>query len=192
MGWKNANWRPPFVEEQSHPDRVVLNLPMESLYPEEVLEELKRLFGREIERIPYDQFTVLALCYSEKQVSNERLQYILNQHSSNITKLLKSMCNAGFLESIGNGRGTRYRLLFLEKDESKKYMRYEDLSRLILSVCEDYVALEIIAEAVHREASYLINRVIPRMLEDGLLERLYPSSPKHPLQKYRVRQVGNL
>ena len=27
----------------------------ESLYPEEVLEELKRLFGREIERIPYDQ-----------------------------------------------------------------------------------------------------------------------------------------
>ena len=102
------------------------------------------------------------------------------------------MCNAGFLESIGNGRGTRYRLLFLEKDESKKYMRYEDLSRLILSVCEDYVALEIIAEAVHREASYLINRVIPRMLEDGLLERLYPSSPKHPLQKYRVRQVGNL
>lgn len=44
-------------------------------------------------------------------------------------------------------------------------MRYEDLSRLILSVCEDYVALEIIAEAVHREASYLINRVIPRMLE---------------------------
>lgn len=24
-----------------------------------------------------------------------------------------------FLESIGNGRGTRYRLLFLEKDESK-------------------------------------------------------------------------
>ena len=94
------------------------------------------------------------------------------------------MCNAGFLESIGNGRGTRYRLLFLEKDESKpqkdesklkkdesksqkdesklekdeskKYMRYEDLSRLILSVCEDYVALEIIAEAVHREASYLI------------------------------------
>ena len=35
MGWKNANWRPPFVEEQSHPDRVVLNLPMESLYPEE-------------------------------------------------------------------------------------------------------------------------------------------------------------
>ena len=220
MGWKNANWRPPFVEEQSHPDRVVLNLPMESLYPEEVLEELKRLFGREIERIPYDQFTVLALCYSENQVSNERLQYILNQHSSNITKLLKSMCNAGFLESIGNGRGTRYRLLFLEKDESKpqkdesklkkdesksqkdesklekdeskKYMRYEDLSRLILSVCEDYVALEIIAEAVHREASYLINRVIPRMLEDGLLERLYPSSPKHPLQKYRVRQVGNL
>lgn len=181
-----------FVEEQSHPDRVVLNLPMESLYPEEVLEELKRLFGREIERIPYDQFTVLALCYSEKQVSNERLQYLLNQHSSNITKLLKSMCNAGFLESIGNGRGTRYRLLFLEKDESKKYMRYEDLSRLILSVCEDYVALEIIAEAVHREASYLINRVIPRMLEDGLLERLYPSSPKHPLQKYRVRQVGNL
>ena len=95
MVWKNANWRPPFVEEQSHPDRVVLNLPMESLYPEEVLEELKRLFGREIERIPYDQFTVLALCYSEKQVSNERLQYILNQHSSNITKLLKSMCNAG-------------------------------------------------------------------------------------------------
>lgn len=55
------------MEEQSHPDRVVLNLPMESLYPEEVLEELKRLFGREIERIPYDQFTVLALCYSENK-----------------------------------------------------------------------------------------------------------------------------
>jgi len=34
--------------------------------------------------------------------------------------------------------------------------------------------------------SYLKNKIIPRMVEQGLLERKYPDNPKHPHQQYRA------
>ena len=32
---------------------------------------------------------------------------------------------------------------------------------------------------------YKSNEVIPAMLEEGLIERMYPDSPRHPYQKYK-------
>ena len=48
-------------------------------------------------------------------------------------------------------------------------------------------ALEHIAKTIDRNPDYLLTSVIPSMLEDGLLERMYPHSPKHPYQKYKRR-----
>ena len=52
----------------------------------------------------------------------------------------------------------------------------------------DYLFLEEIATAVERNVRYLNNRIIPRMLEEQRLERLYPNVPNHPKQKYKAKK----
>ena len=52
--------------------------------------------------------TTLALAYSEEEITNERLQYALDIHRADITKMLSEMCANKLLQSSGHGRGTKY------------------------------------------------------------------------------------
>lgn len=67
-------------------------------------------------------------------------------------------------------------------------MCYADICELIRSASVDYISLDEIAGIIQREPSYLINKIIPRMIDEEKLERLYPATPKHPQQKYRTTQ----
>ena len=58
----------------------------------------------------------MALAYTEGYVTNERLRYALSIHKADIYSMLKDMCNQGYLEPEGHGRGTKYHLL----DHGKK------------------------------------------------------------------------
>lgn len=109
-GWKEASWKKPYVSELHRPDKVILYLPMKSLLPQDIIDELTNLFGREIKSIGYDKLVALSICFSEKSITNDRLQYITPKHSTEITKLLKELCDSGFLISKGVGRGTKYNL----------------------------------------------------------------------------------
>lgn len=46
----------------------------------------------------------------EGSISNHRLQYVLNMHSSDITGMLKRMCVDGYLTSDNYGRWTTYQI----------------------------------------------------------------------------------
>ena len=48
------------------------------------------------------------MAYSEEEITNERLQYALDIHRADITKMLSDMCANYLLESSGHGRGTKY------------------------------------------------------------------------------------
>ncbi|GEM_PF-4087355 len=52
---------------------------------------------------------ILALAVDE-DVTNEKLQYIIDAHRADITRMLRSLCQKGFLISEGIGRGTHYKL----------------------------------------------------------------------------------
>ena len=52
-------------------------------------------------------------------------------------------------------------------------------------MCDELVSLDHIATVIDRNSDYLLTSVIPSMLEEGLLERMYPQIPKHPYQKYK-------
>lgn len=52
----------------------------------------------------------LALAYSEEEVTNERLQFVLDIHRVDITKMLSEMCANKLLESSGRGCGTKYHI----------------------------------------------------------------------------------
>jgi ATP-dependent DNA helicase RecG len=109
-GWRESNWRRPFLTIKDRPDKVVLTLSMESLLPDEVKAGLTKLFGEDVLRLNENYIEALALAYSEGEVSNERLQFAVNMHSVDITRLLKYLCNKGFLVQEGIRRGTKYHL----------------------------------------------------------------------------------
>lgn len=212
QGWKEANFRSPQVEEKINPDKVVLELPLVSLLSNEVIDYLKELFGNKIESIEHNKLLTLATCCSEGEVTNYRLQLVIDKHSTEITRLLKELCNDQYLIASGVGRGTRYRINedfggehfandasngarltnSASNDASKitpKRTRLDisTLQRLILDICSDYLSIDEIAERVHKSLHHLKNNIIPKMVSTGLLEREFPNAPKHPNQRYRAK-----
>lgn len=113
-GWKDAHWRKPFIELENQPDKVKLTLPMFSILPNKVLNELNSIF-EDISHLSPDELTALSFGLIEGSISNHRLQYVLNMHSSDITRMLKKMCIDGYLEADNYGRWTTYRILRFDK-----------------------------------------------------------------------------
>lgn len=120
--------------------------------------------------------------------------YVIGEiHRADIYTLLKDMCKKGFLHAEGHGRGTKYYLLpkdNLERNlerKLKKRMGKGELCKAIVSACQDWVSLGEIATATERNPYYLLNEVIPAMLEEELIERMYPDAPRHPYQKYKKK-----
>lgn len=69
----------------------------------------------------------------------------------------------------------------------KQRMKLEDLADIILEVCNEWSSIEEISRKINRKQQYLKNRIIPRMIELDLLERMFPNIPTHPNQKYRKK-----
>jgi hypothetical protein len=63
----------------------------------------------------------------------------------------------------------------------------KEIETSILNSSIDYISLDDLANALKRNVDYLKNFIIPRMLKEGKLERLYPDTPNHPKQKYRAK-----
>lgn len=77
--------------------------------PDAILDELNATLG-DVSQLTPDELTALSFCLIEESISNQRLQYVLNLHRSDITHLLKKLCMEGYLESDYNGRWTTYKI----------------------------------------------------------------------------------
>ena len=166
-GWKHALWRSPFIELNSQPDRVKLIMPMFSVIPDNVLQELKDKFGT-VDQLTPEELTVLSFALIESSISNQRLQYALNIHSADISLMLRKLCDNNYLESDNKGRWTTYKLSskvstfdnkvdtlgYVSDDEAgrvskvdtsdskvdtsiPKRLKKEELEELIMSLCMD-------------------------------------------------------
>ena len=202
-GWSDSNWRSPYIDSTCRPDVVNLYLPMVSLLDDEVKNGLIGLFGKNILRVEHNKLQTLALAYTEGYVTNERLRYTLKIHKADIYVLLKDMCNDGCLVAEGHGRGTKYYLPISDDigsnpisnpisnpvsnpiSKPKKRMSRDEIREAIINVSAGWVSLDYIASAIGRTTAYLLSDIIPSMLEDGIIERMYPDSPRNPYQKYR-------
>ena len=125
-GWEKQNWKRPYIEEKSKPNKVVLTMSMESLLDESVIQGLTMHFGDNIENLPHQQLMTLALAYSEEEITNERLQYVLDMHRVDITQMLSKMCSLHLLESAGYGRGTKYHIYGLNMGLQDANMGLQD------------------------------------------------------------------
>lgn len=211
-GWEKQNWKRPYIEEKSKPNKVVLTMSMESLLDESIMQELTKHFGNHIEKLSRQQLMTLALAFSEEEITNERLQCILDMHRVDITQMLSKMCSMKLLKSTGYGRGTKYHIYGLNmglKDTNiglhdiniglgdaniglgntniglkKKRYSKEEMKELILDYCQDWRTTEEIATAVGKTTSYIRDIVLPKLAD--VMEKKY-DVPHHPKQKYKAK-----
>ena len=55
---------------------------------------------------------------------------------------------------------------------------------MIVECASEWISLEEIAREIQRNAKYLNNSIINKMVDNGLLKRQFPI-PNHPAQKYK-------
>lgn len=109
-GWSEAGWRPPHLETQVQPDRVLLTLPRVSLIPDDTLSELQSRCGPVIDTLSQAQLMILATALIEENVSNARLQEVLSDHPSEISRHLTDLRDKGLLVGDDRRRWTTYQL----------------------------------------------------------------------------------
>lgn len=109
-GWEFAHWRSPYLKIESQPDRLILELPMFSILPEETLQLLRVLFGNNVDSLGKDELSILAICHIEGDITNNRLQFMIDKHRTDITKILQELCKEGYLLSENKSRWTTYHL----------------------------------------------------------------------------------
>ena len=68
----------------------------------------------------------------------------------------------------------------------KKKMSRHELQLLILAHCKEWISLETLSAEISRSPKYLGTYVLPILLASKKLQMLYPGTPKHPKQKYKV------
>ena len=107
--WSAARFGDPRLRETQRPDRVGLTLPLVTALPEQALEELGLLFGEsKIASLEPEQVYILVMALGESRITNQMLQETLTRHRADLTKILGSLVNDGFLIREGVGRWTQY------------------------------------------------------------------------------------
>ncbi len=236
-GWREANWRSPYIEETGRPDKVELFMPMETLIDNDVVAELKAIFGDKLKEVSHNGLIVLSTALTDDEVSNSSLQPLLDLHPSDISKLLRELCKRGFLESSGFGKGTTYHLISqggasdkISDDASSDDASSDDASSddassddassddassndassdeatsdtisgkksnsqsiirdeltTILNFCKIWRTISEISQTIGKSRSHVRNRILPRLVQSGVLIKEFPENPTHPAQRYKV------
>lgn len=108
--WASARLRAPSLTETQRPDRVRLDLPMNSILPGEAIGQLAHHFGPMFNELAPDEIQILVMAYEEGPITNAKLQDVLTMHRTDLTKILQNLARGGFLERKGFGRWTTYEL----------------------------------------------------------------------------------
>ncbi len=106
--WQEQHWRKPLLRDTTQPEQAQLQLPMMSLLPQVVLDELDRRFGPGFRSLTENETLALATAVIEHKISNERLRELTDLHSTDITELLRGLVERGFLGPKGRGRWSYY------------------------------------------------------------------------------------
>lgn len=132
--WKEQNWRKPTLLDRTELRQVDLTLPMISLLPKTVLEEMKHYYGS----AAYDLLTaneqqILAYVWNGDSISNIELQQLLGLNSIEAGKLLHQMVKKGLMNQNNKNRWTTYTIHkeqvaneSMEKSEEKSMEKSEE------------------------------------------------------------------
>lgn len=108
--WGEENWRKPDLSENEELHQVELKLWMISLMPQECTEYLRHLFGFKYTCLSKEAQIILGTAYLEGDVTNSRLQSMLDLHSIEIGHILSILVEQNMLVANKKGRWTSYKL----------------------------------------------------------------------------------
>lgn len=108
--WGEENWRKPDLSEDTELRQVDLKLWMISLMPQECSEHLQSLFGLIYSHLSNNEQIILGTAFLEGEVTNSRMQSILELHSTEIGRILSGLVEKNMLLANRKGRWTSYRL----------------------------------------------------------------------------------
>ena len=78
--------------------------------PKEAFDSLRQRIGAPFDGLEQGERIVLATALIEGDVTDTRMQDLLVDHPSDITKMLRGLVERGFLQTDNQRRWTRYRL----------------------------------------------------------------------------------
>jgi len=109
-GWASRHWRKPLIREELEPNnRTILELHMLDLFDRGILDLLRLTYRGKFDALERNEQLALAITLSESRLSHARLSELSNEHPSDVSKVLRSLVENGFLSLTGNGRGAVYR-----------------------------------------------------------------------------------
>ena len=209
--WREQHWLIPLVAENLQLELTAIQMPVVSMIPESVEQELRQVVGEAYPTLDELERTILMLAHRLGEISNRDIQRYRNEHSRNIGSLLHKFVAMGWLKKSGQGFGTRYQWTSPSSEhlpESSEHLPPEQeqilqqiaapvqtsgkklpkatMEAIILDLCAiNWLTLRTLARLLARKPDYLRNYFIAPMLKDGRLELKMPDNLRHPQQAYR-------
>ena len=195
-GWRSQDWIAPEFYEDLELQQTVLTLRMTSLFPEEILNQIRKRFSNRFEQLSQLERLIVVTAFSEGKINNARISEISKAHQTEISISLKNIVDQNFLVSSGYGRGRTYSppsskeaqdITTTEKiydnsftDAKLQKQCLEILSKHELSKAELTTRLNL------RNKAELTRKVLNPLIENKLIEPTYPDKKTSPHQKYRL------
>lgn len=119
--WADEKWRKPDLYQNEELHQVELKLWMSSLMPAECTAYLKELFGLAYSHLDKNEQMILGTAFLEHEVTNSRMQSILNLYSTEIGHIFSDLVQKGMLIADRKGRWTSYRLNEKYETDGEQY-----------------------------------------------------------------------
>jgi len=107
--WREQHWMIPLVAENPALEMTRVWLPLASMIPGDVEQELRAIVGDAYRGLDELGRVILMLAHRFDEIGNADIQPYRAEHPREIGVRLKQFVEAGWLEKDGHGRGTRYR-----------------------------------------------------------------------------------
>lgn len=106
--WREQHWMIPLVAENPALEMTRVWLPLASMIPGDVEQELRAIVGDAYRGLDELGRVILMLAHRFDEIGNADVQPYRAEHPREIGVRLKQFVDAGWLEKDGHGRGTRY------------------------------------------------------------------------------------
>ncbi|SHH95001.1 hypothetical protein SAMN02745196_02016 [Clostridium collagenovorans DSM 3089] len=156
LAWKEQEWLAPDLEELYNPDRICLILRTVSMLPEESISLLKSVLKVKYNELNREEVMALVAAHQEEYITNNRLQQLLDTHALKSNKILSTLVDRGYLESDGTGRGTKYFLTDMIKNNddvttttfgvSEKELTFDEKRVLYYIIKNEYITTKLCVE----------------------------------------------
>ena len=189
--WQQENWRKPDLRDNYELAQVELRLWMMSLLPEECTVFLRNAFGEAYSKLSADEQKILCTARLEGEVSNNRLQGILDLHPVDIGKLLSELTAQGYLSHESKGRWTTYKINVPDKENTPQVEgNTPQVAPHVMDLLnclgdETLSSSEIMARLGLTDRKYFRKGYLGPALDAKVIEMTIPQKPRSSKQQYR-------